>query len=72
VKVFFQPIYTDFAYISERNHCLPTRQKREEFFSGEYVCVRTRQSEHRKASSDYFTLAPVNQIDEVVSQSMIP
>jgi hypothetical protein len=42
------------------------------FFFGEYVCVRTQQSEHRKASSDYFTLAPVNQIDEVVSQSMIP
>ena len=26
----------------------------------------------REASSDYFALAPVNQLDEVVSQSMIP
>jgi hypothetical protein len=25
-----------------------------------------------EASSDYFALAPVNQFDEVVSQSMIP
>ena len=29
-------------------------------------------TEHREASSDYFALAPVNQFDEVVSQSMIP
>ena len=29
-------------------------------------------TEHREASSDYFALAPVNQPDEVVSQSMIP
>ena len=29
-------------------------------------------TEHREASSDYFALAPVNQLDEVVSQSMIP
>jgi hypothetical protein len=28
--------------------------------------------EHREASSDYFALAPVNQLDEVISQSMIP
>jgi hypothetical protein len=27
---------------------------------------------YREASSDYFALAPVNQLDEVVSQSMIP
>ena len=59
-------------YSSERNQRSPTCQKREENKFGEYVCVRTRQSEHRKASSDYFTLAPVNQLDEVVSQSMIP
>jgi hypothetical protein len=29
-------------------------------------------TEHREASSDYIALAPVNQLDEVVSQSMIP
>jgi hypothetical protein len=29
-------------------------------------------TEHREASSDYFALAPVNKLDEVVSQSMIP
>jgi hypothetical protein len=29
-------------------------------------------TEHREASSDYFALVPVNQLDEVVSQSMIP
>jgi hypothetical protein len=29
-------------------------------------------TEHREASSDYFALAPVNQFDEEVSQSMIP
>jgi len=29
-------------------------------------------TKHREASSDYFALAPVNQLDEVVSQSMIP
>jgi hypothetical protein len=27
-------------------------------------------TKHREASSDYFALAPVNQLDEVVSQSM--
>jgi hypothetical protein len=29
-------------------------------------------TEHHEASSDYFALAPVNQLDEVVSRSMIP
>ena len=50
------------------------RQQREEKKFGEYVYVRTRQSaiEHHEASSNYFALALVNQLDEVVSQSMIP
>jgi hypothetical protein len=49
------------------------RQQREEKKFGEYVYVRTRQSaiEHHEASSNYFALALVNQLDEVVSQSMI-
>ena len=29
-------------------------------------------NKQREASSDYFALSPVNQLDEVVSQSMIP
>jgi hypothetical protein len=29
-------------------------------------------TEHPEMSSDYFALALVNQLDEVVSQSMIP
>ena len=32
---------------SERNHRLPTHQKREENKFGEYVCVRTQQSGDR-------------------------
>jgi hypothetical protein len=29
-------------------------------------------TEHREASTNYFALAPVNQLDEIVSQSTIP
>lgn len=34
-------------YYSERNHCSPTRQKREEKKIEKYVCVKTRQSGDR-------------------------
>ena len=57
---------------SERNHRSPTRQKRKNLASTFVQELDNPATEHREASSDYFALVPVNQLDEIVSQSMIP
>ena len=57
---------------SERNHRSPFGEKRTNSASTFVKELDNPATNYREASSDYFALAPVNQLDEVVSQSMIP
>jgi hypothetical protein len=59
--------------VKETTACqLAKSEKRKNLVSTFVEELNNPETEHREASSDYFVLTPVNQLDEVVSQSMIP